>query len=75
MSRNPEIEAIHEARYDLETCAPGEMAETRAKLEALLARALERVGSKIGPRELLDALYDDYKEFRRTKRKGEWPHL
>jgi hypothetical protein len=42
MSRNPLIEALHEARYDL---------------------------------EVLDLLYDDYKEFRRMKRQQEWPKL
>jgi hypothetical protein len=72
MSRNPIIEAIHEARYDLETCAAGEQAAKRNRLEILLKDALTRSAAKTTQRELLDALYDDYKEFRRTKKRQEW---
>jgi hypothetical protein len=75
MSRNPLIEAIHEARYDLETCAPPEQLRFRARLNELLIQALTRSKSLSTPRELLDVLYDDYKEFRRTKRRQEWPRL
>jgi hypothetical protein len=75
MSRNPQIEAIHEARYDLETCAPGATAEMRAKLDRLLAEAIESAGSRISPRELLDALYDDYRTYRKGKRTEQWPRL
>jgi len=39
MSRNPEIEAIHEARFDLETCAPHELSGARIKLERLVEQA------------------------------------
>lgn len=72
MSRNPLIEAIHEARYDLETCAAGEQAAKRNRLETLLQDALARLAAKTTPRELMDALFDDYKEFRRTKKRQEW---
>ena len=75
MSRNPHIEAIHEARYDLETSAPGETAQAKAKLDKLLAEAIQRSGSKVTPAELLDALFDDYKRFRKGKRVQEWPKL
>jgi hypothetical protein len=75
MSRNPQIEAIHEARYDLESCAAGRTAEARLKLDRLLEQAIVAAGAKVTPRELLDALYDDYREFRRTKRSREWPKL
>jgi hypothetical protein len=45
MVRNPLIEAIHEARYDLETCAREQRATCQRKLDELLRRALERAGS------------------------------
>lgn len=75
MSRNPEIEAIHEARYHLQSCAEKEKPVARQRLRALLERAAVRVDPPVQPDDLLDALYDDYKEFRRMKRKQEWPRL
>ena len=75
MSRNPLIEAIHEARYDLETYAPHQKQELRRKLDELIAQAAARSASKPSRHEVLDLLYDDYKEFRRMKRKQEWPKL
>ena len=75
MSRNPLIEAIHEARYDLETCAPHQKLELRRKLDELIAQATARSASKPSRHEVLDMLYDDYKEFSRMKRKQEWPKL
>ena len=75
MSRNALIEAIHEARYDLETCVRHERRGREKKLDDLLRQALERSGSKAKPEELLDALFDDYREFRRAKRREEWPRL
>jgi hypothetical protein len=44
MSRNPLIETIHEARYDLQTCAEKDKPAARAKLYALL----EQAGAKNG---------------------------
>jgi hypothetical protein len=75
MSRNPWIEAIHEARYNLETGSPQDQAALRRKLEDLVAQALLRSQSRVSQRELLDVLYDDYREFRRMKRRQEWPKL
>lgn len=75
MSRNPLIEAIHAARYDLETCAAHDRAACRRKLDALVAQALLQSNSSVAPRQVLDILYDDYKEFRRMKRKQAWPKL
>ena len=75
MSRNPLIEAIHAARYDLETCAAYDQAAFRRKLDDLVAQAIIQSNSKVAPRQVLDILYDDYKEFRRMKRKQEWPKL
>ena len=38
-------------------------------------KQLAKVSPPAHPDEVLDALYDDYKEFRRMKRKQEWPKL
>lgn len=46
MSRNPPIEAIHEARYDLETCARHKRAACQCKLDELLCQVLGRAGSR-----------------------------
>lgn len=35
MSRNPLIEAIHEARYELQTCAEKDQSAAREKLHKL----------------------------------------
>ena len=59
MSRNPLIEAIHEARYDLKTCARHERAACQRKLDELLRQALDRARSNATPEQLLDALFDD----------------
>ena len=75
MSRNPQIEALHEARYELETSAPGTKAEARAKLERLAEEAIQRAGSSLSAKALLDALFDDYKTFRRGKKRAEWPRI
>jgi hypothetical protein len=75
MARNALIEAIHEARYDLETCARHDRASRERKLYELLRQALERADSRTKPDELLDALFDDYREFKRGKKSQEWARL
>lgn len=75
MARHPRIEAIHAARYDLETCARHERAACERKLIALLLQAIEASGSRVSPEALLDALFDDYREFRRTRKREAWPRL
>ncbi len=75
MSRNPLIEAIHEARYDLETCARYERAAYQRKLEALLRQALDRAVSHVSSEHLLDALFDDYREFKQGKKRAEGARL
>jgi hypothetical protein len=47
----------------------------REKLYDLLRQAAARVNPPATPEEVLDALYDDYREFRRMKRQQEWPKL
>jgi hypothetical protein len=75
MSRNPQIEAIHESRYDLETCSQKEKPAARSKLYALLHEAGSKRIPPVRPDDLLDALYEDYQEFRRMKRRQAWPKL
>jgi hypothetical protein len=75
MARNPLIEAIHLARYDLETCARHERSGHQRKLDDLLRQALDRAGSAATPDHLLDALFDDYREFKRGKKREEWARL
>ena len=75
MSRNPLIEAIHEARYHLQTCATKDKAAARKELYDLLHQAGARANPPARPDDVLDALYDDYKEFRRMKRRQEWAKL
>ena len=75
MSRNPHIEAIHEARYHLQTSAEKNKPAAREKLYALLAPAAAKASPPVRPDDVLDALHDDYREFCRTKRKQEWPKL
>jgi hypothetical protein len=75
MSRNPLIEAIHEAHYELQTCAEKDKPAAHRKLYELLSQAAAKCDPPVRPEDVLDALYDDYKEFRRMKRKGEWPKL
>ena len=75
MSRNPLIEAIHEARYDLQTCAERDKPAARARLYTLLDQAVGKATLPVLPDDILDALHDDYKEFPRMKRRQEWPKL
>ncbi|PWU09225.1 MAG: hypothetical protein C5B50_27875 [Verrucomicrobia bacterium] len=75
MARNQFIEAIHEARYDLETCAEKDKPAARAKLYTLLDQAALRTDPPVRPDDILDALYDDYKDFRRMKLRQQWPRL
>jgi len=75
MARNPFIEAIHQARYDLETCARSERGGRQRQLDELLRQALARASSKATPNHLLDALFDDYREFKRGKKRQEWARL
>ena len=75
MSRNPLVEAIHAARYDLDGCERHERESCLRKLNELLRQALDRAGSKETPDQLLDALFDDYREFKRARKREEWARL
>ena len=55
MARNPLIEAIHAARYDLEGCARHERDDCLRRLHELLRQSLDRAGAKVTPDQLLDS--------------------
>lgn len=69
MSRNPQLEAVFEARYAWENAAAPERAERLVVYYRLLTDALAKAGMSISSHEELeDALRDAYREFRRAKR-------
>jgi len=69
MSRNPQLEAIFEARYAWENAAAPQRAERFAAYHRLLTDALVRAGmSAASHEELENALRDAYREFRRARR-------
>ncbi len=70
MARNPELEAILEARYHWEGAAPSEKAKFRDIYYGLLDQARAKHhshGIKITRDELIDAMSDEYKDFRRGR--------
>jgi hypothetical protein len=76
MARNPELEAILQARYDLETCEPGQKAECRARLDALILAALTKAGKKdLSPRALIEVTAVAYQEFKLARKRGERARL
>jgi hypothetical protein len=69
MSRNPQLEAIFEARYAWENAPPEERASRLGGYQELLDRALFSASIQAPSRlELEDALTDAYRDFRRAKR-------
>jgi hypothetical protein len=70
VARNPELEAILEARYSWESAAPSEKAKLRDLYYHLLDQARARhhsKGIKITRDELIDAMSDEFREFRRAR--------
>ncbi|MEK7675925.1 MAG: hypothetical protein AAB676_08855 [Verrucomicrobiota bacterium] len=69
MSRNPQLEAIFEARYLWENAAGPERSERLCEYHRLLNEALAKAAIQAAAREELeDALVEAYREFRRAKR-------
>lgn len=69
MSRNPQIEAILDAWWDLDHSEPGEKAKNEVRLNALLD---ERIGANPLTREqVLDYLHGQYLEYRKDRRSRE----
>jgi len=72
MSRNPELEAILEARYSLETCEPKQKTERRAQLDALLDASLSKSARRnLSRRQLIEILAEPYQEFKRVRQDEE----
>ena len=68
MSRNPELEALLQAKFDLDTCADDQQGLYRKRFEELLDSALAKSPHPGIRREKLEeSLRDVYREFRRAK--------
>ena len=68
MSRNPQLEAIFDARYAWENSADADRAERLREYHRLLDEALaNRHFHGTSRQELEDALIESYREFRRSK--------
>ena len=69
MSRNPELEGLLQAMYDLETCARIQREACRIRFHELLDQAIARgVAPRLSRPQLEEALRGPYSEFRRAKR-------
>lgn len=69
MSRNPQLEAVFEARYLWENAAGSERAERLREYHRLLDEALAKAAIMAASREEIeDALVEAYRQFRRAKR-------
>lgn len=72
MSRNPELEALLQAKFDLDTCADDQQRLYRKRFEELLEHALAKAPHPGIRREKLEeSLRDAYREFRRAKLREE----
>jgi hypothetical protein len=68
MSRHPEVEAILQARYDLQNCEPEAKAECLRKYHGLLDQAIEKAVLKGVTRQDLERLLGDaYNVFRKAR--------
>ena len=71
MARNPELEAILLARYELENAEPSQKTERRARLDALLAATMAKASSKsLSAMALIEITADAYREFKRARKKA-----
>ena len=72
MAGNPELEAILQARYELETCDPNQKTERRKRLDALIEEALARAGrTDLSIRSFIEITADAYQEFKLARRREE----
>ena len=65
---SPELEKLLQALYEKRTYPPEEKAHRDSTFERLLRDALSRC-PRVSRDELLNALHDRYKDFRRARRK------
>ena len=75
MSRNPALEALHTARYELETCATDERKRVRKKLYDLAEDMIKKSGVRMSIQDLLEITHPDYKEFAKQRRREGWARL
>ena len=76
MARNPELEALLQARYELETCEPSQKTERRVQLEALIQSILAKTGNKgLTARTLIEITAEPYREFKLARKKVERARL
>lgn len=76
MARNLELEAILQARYELETCEPSQKTARRARLETLLEAALAEAGNQsLTPRALIEITAEAYQEFKLARKRAERTRL
>lgn len=72
MGRHPEVETILQAWFDLETCAPSEKSARLKEFHQLLNEAITKADMKgVSRNELKELLGDEYREFKRVKKKEE----
>jgi hypothetical protein len=72
MARNPELEAILQARYDLEACEPSQKTERRARLDVLVEATLAKAGRKdLSSRLFMEIIADAYREYKLARKKEE----
>jgi hypothetical protein len=76
MTRHPELEAILQARYDLQTCEPSAKEENLRKYQELLDEVIRKGSVRSATREELEKLLAErYREFRREKLRAERSRL
>lgn len=67
MSRNPEIEAILAAWWEMSNGPEVEKSSARRKLDLLLSTASQRSKGELSPEQILLGLSGHFEEFRRQK--------
>jgi hypothetical protein len=68
MSRNPELEAILQAKFDLDACADEQQESYRRRFNDLVNEALAKASHAEISREMLEeSLREPYREFRLAK--------
>jgi hypothetical protein len=68
MARAPQLEAILQAWFDLEACAPAEQAAHKQRLDDLLDESIGKAGMRgVSRRDLLTALGEQYREFAKAR--------
>jgi len=76
MARNPDLEAILQARYELETCAPDQKTACRTRLDTLIEAALAKSAKRdLSPRAFIEITAAAYQEFKLARKKEERARL